>query len=136
MLTYVVRATDWKVVEQTREVSLLVEGLGLLGINSSDLVQIKDLNIMANSLRTNNGIVVEHTNLTPGRTERVLSRQTSEVSQLAFLVNLDKSSAGVLSDQTDLTTFGTDPAPDGRTASVRVTGSASPPPMLSWFRKS
>jgi hypothetical protein len=66
ILTYVVRAADRKVVEQTRKVSLLVEGLRLLRVDSSDLVQVKHLNVVANSLRANDGIVVEHTDLTPG----------------------------------------------------------------------
>jgi len=66
MLTYVVRTTDRKVIEQTRKVGLLVESLRLLRINSSDLVQIKHLNVVTNSLRANDSIIVEHTNLTPG----------------------------------------------------------------------
>ena len=65
-MTHIVRATDRKVIEQTREVSLFIEGLRLLRVDSSDLVQVKDLNVVANSLRTNDGIVVEHTDLTPG----------------------------------------------------------------------
>lgn len=107
------RTTDRKVIKETREVGLLVESLRLLGINSSDLVQVKHLDIVTNSLRTNDGIVVEHTNFAPGRTQRILSWQTSEVGELALFVDLDKCSAGVLSDQSDLAAFWTDPAPDG-----------------------
>ena len=57
---------DREVVEETSEISLLVEGDRLTRIDSSDLVQIEDLHVVADGLGADDGIVVEHTDFAPG----------------------------------------------------------------------
>jgi hypothetical protein len=66
MMNYIVGTTNREIIKQTSEVSFLVESLRLTRIDGSDLVHVEDLDVVANSLRANNGIVVEHADLTPG----------------------------------------------------------------------
>jgi hypothetical protein len=93
----VVSPSDRQIVKESLKILGSVEGDRLAGVDGRDLVHVEDLDVVANGFRADDGEVVENTDLAPGRAERVLSWQTSEVGEFALFVDFDECRAGVLS---------------------------------------
>ena len=62
----IVGPTDRQIIKESLQILRSVKGDGLLGVNGGDLVHVENLNVVAHSLRADDGEVVEHTDLTPG----------------------------------------------------------------------
>jgi len=93
----VVSPSDRQIVKESLEVLGSVESDGLAGVDGRDLVHVEDLDVVAYGFGADDGEVVEHADLAPGRAERVLGWQTSEVSEFTLFVDFDEGCAGVLS---------------------------------------
>ena len=98
----VVRTTSGKVLEVASKVVGVAEQLWLGGVDSEELLHVEDLDAVANSLATDNHVVILATDLTPLAARRVLG-QTSEVNELALLADLCKCSSVRLSNGDELT---------------------------------
>lgn len=93
----VVRTSDGEIGEQTSQVGLGGEGLGLPGVDGEKLAQIKDLDTMADGLGTDDDVVSERLDLTPNRRDRLLG-ETAKVDQFTLLGHLNEGSAVGLAD--------------------------------------
>lgn len=88
---HVVGTSDGQLVPQANKVGLGVKGLWAVGANIEKLLHVKDLDVVANSLRTDDNVVVQHADLAPSRTY-ALRRKTTHVLDLAVLKDLDERS--------------------------------------------
>ena len=86
------------VVKKSLEVLSLVESDGAVRVNGRDLVHIKDLHVVPDRFRSNDGEVVEYADFTPRGADRILSWQTSEVGEFPPIVDLYERGASVLPD--------------------------------------
>jgi hypothetical protein len=93
----VVSPSDRQIVKESFKVLGSVESDGLAGVNGRDLVHVEDLDVVAHGFGADDGEVVEHADLAPGRAEGVLSWQAAKVSEFALFVDFDEGCAGVLS---------------------------------------
>ena len=108
----VVGAADGEgVAEQTCEVLLGVKDLGALGVERQELVEVEDLDVVANGLGADDNVVVQDTDLAPAGADGVLCREAAEVLDLALLGDLDESSSAELADDTELTSVLGSPTP-------------------------
>jgi hypothetical protein len=98
----IVRTTSGKVLEVTSKVVGVAEQLGLGRVDSEQLLHVEDLDAVADSLTTDDHVVVLATDLTPLAARRVLG-QASEVDELALLTDLCERSSVRLSDGDKLT---------------------------------
>lgn len=83
------------------------------------LVQIKDLYVVTNGLRSDNGVVLEHTDFSPDGGNRLLWK-TSQVVQASILLDLNESSTISLTDDGNLSSGWRSPPP--HTASLTQFG--------------
>lgn len=97
-------------VEVGGEVLFGIEGDGLGRIDGQELLQVKDLNTVANSLRSDNDVVLVGSDLAPLGGHRVL-RKAAEVDHLAVLANLDEGSTLELTNTDKLTAIIGGPTP-------------------------
>jgi hypothetical protein len=92
----IVSPSDRQIVKESLEVLGSVESDGLAGVNGRDLVHVEDLDVVAHGFGADDGEVVEHADLAPGRAEGVLGWQAAEVGEFALFVDFDEGCAGVL----------------------------------------
>jgi hypothetical protein len=108
----VVGAADGEgVAEQTCEVLLGVENLGALGVERQELVEVEDLDVVANGLGADDNVVVQDTDLAPAGADGVLGREAAEVLDLALLRDLDEGGSAELANDTELTSVLGSPTP-------------------------
>jgi hypothetical protein len=92
----IVSPPDRQIVKESLEVLGRVESDGLAGVNGRDLVHVEDLDVVTHGFGADDGEVVEHADLAPGRAEGVLGWQAAEVGEFALFVDFDEGCTGVL----------------------------------------
>lgn len=105
-------ANRQKSVEVASKVLLGVKDDRLLGVDLQKLGKIKDLDTVADGLRSDDDIVLVSADLTPLGRLRVLG-QTAEVDELTLLGDLGEGGSVVLADGDEFTAVVGCPAPGG-----------------------
>jgi hypothetical protein len=75
----------------------LVKGVGLLGRELEQLLQVEDLDVVADTLTSDNKVVAKNLDLAPDN-RVVLSRETTKVLEFTLLGNLGERSTVGLAD--------------------------------------
>lgn len=84
------------------------------GTKKTNLGHVKDLNVVADGLATNDHVVLVSTNLTPDGRRRVL-RQATKVDELSLGSDLGEGSTVALANSDELAAIRRLPTPRGRT---------------------
>ena len=107
----IMRTTNGKQsVEVASKVLLGIEDHGLLGINFQKLLEVEDLNTVADGFGSDDDVILVAADLTPLGRRRVL-RKTAEVDELALLGDLCEGGSVVLADGDEFTAIVRCPAP-------------------------
>lgn len=89
--------------KETDQVRRWVEGLWGTRRKVEKLVEVKDLDVVANSLGADDHVVVQDTDLSPSGSD-TLSWETTDVLHLSVAENFNESSTGKLTNDAELST--------------------------------